>query len=442
MVANEGSIDSVMVAKRYMRLRGIPEENLVRVTLPEELGVGVAPITTNAFRSLIWEPVQAAVAERGLGRQILCWVYSTDFPYRVKTHPEVSLTGYTFMRGELPEDLVRGLGNPVKGEKGEGYDARLTMIASPLFGGPEHVEAPGAPESKTFEQWRVTLLEEMPLPSMMLGWTGPGGNTVDEVLDCLKRGRASDGTHPEAPMCVYTNADVRSTAREWEVSPMVREVERVGGALEVVEAFPEAGMKSGFLTGVVDVPESGMEFVPGAYADHFTSHAATFHVSHQTKLSEWIRRGATASSGTVTEPYAYWQKFPHASLFVHQLRGCTMVEAIYQSVRCPVQLLPVGDPLSRPWGRHPKVVLSGAGDGVLKGVVVLRGATDQAEVFRRFEWLVDGVVVSQGAVYELDTTKLTEGEHRVRVVARSRGPVRDCGYAEVKVRVENAHGMD
>ena len=36
----------------------------------------------------------------------------------------------------------------------------------------------------------------MPLPSMALGYMGEKGNTQDEILSCLRRGVASDGTHP------------------------------------------------------------------------------------------------------------------------------------------------------------------------------------------------------------------------------------------------------
>ena len=79
----------------------------------------------------------------------------------------------------------------------------------------------------------------------------------------------------------------------------------------------------------------------------------------QTPLSEFLRYGAAGASGTVTEPYAIAEKFPHPMLQVHYARGCTLAEAFYQSVCGPYQLLIVGDPLCRPWANIPKVTVAG-----------------------------------------------------------------------------------
>lgn len=434
VIANDDSLDSVLVAKTFLRLRDIPEANLVRLSIPEEVYKGGRGISPKEFTTLIWNPVQKALDERGLRRHILVWAYSTDIPFHVKTHPEISTTGLTFLRNRLPADLVEALGHPVDGKTKS--DPNLSMYVSPLFAGPNDKAAP-QPASKTFEHLHSALLNDMPIPAMYLGWTEPRGNTVDEILDCLKRGRASDGTRPSGPVVFSTNEDIRSTSRSWEYPGVCSALPLLGVHAESTPVFPKEGLVCGFMTGMANLPASGMQFLPGAYADHFTSCAALFHGSSQTKLSEWIRRGATASSGAVTEPYAYWQKFPGAALFLHQARGCTMVEAIYQSVRCPLQLLPVGDPLARPWGVIPRVSVAGLPTGPVSGRVEVSATTDQPDLFSRFDWLVDGRPVGSGATHLLDTVLLSNGTHRLRAVARNRGPLRHNGHAEVAFEVRN-----
>ena len=56
----------------------------------------------------------------------------------------------------------------------------------------------------------------MPLPSMMLGYTGERGNTLKEVTDCLKKGSRSDSTSPTGTVYFAVNDDIRSTCREWQ----------------------------------------------------------------------------------------------------------------------------------------------------------------------------------------------------------------------------------
>jgi len=103
-------------------------------------------------------------------------------------------------------------------------------------------------------------------------------------------------------------------------------------------------------------PASGSTILPGAICEHLTSLGGVMvENGGQTPLSEFIRNGAAGASGTVTEPYAIQAKFPDPFLHVHYVKGCTLAEAFYQSVRGPYQLLIVGDPLCRPWARIPQV---------------------------------------------------------------------------------------
>ena len=64
VLANDTSIDSVLVARTFLRLRGIPESNLVRLSLPENLSPGNGAISPADFTKHIWEPACAAVRGR------------------------------------------------------------------------------------------------------------------------------------------------------------------------------------------------------------------------------------------------------------------------------------------------------------------------------------------------------------------------------------------
>jgi hypothetical protein len=65
----------------------------------------------------------------------------------------------------------------------------------------------------------------------------------------------------------------------------------------------------------------------------------------------WLEAGVTASYGTVTEPCAFADKFPAASVLVKSyFRGNTALEAYTKSVKQPSQGIFVGDPLAKPFG--------------------------------------------------------------------------------------------
>lgn len=96
-----------------------------------------------------------------------------------------------------------------------------------------------------------------------------------------------------------------------------------------------------------------IRFVPGALADHLTSSGGVLDGSGgQTTVLDWIGAGATASHGTVSEPCARPEKFPHPQvLLLSCLYGASAIEAYWRSVACPQQSLFVGEPLAAPFAR-------------------------------------------------------------------------------------------
>jgi len=417
LLANENSTVSLAVAKQYARRRGVPPQNLVRLRVPLPAAGQPAQIGREEFTRLIWEPAQLAARQRGLAGHILAWVYSTDFPAAVRTQPVVSLQGLTFVRNRLPDakDIEEG------------------RYRSPLFAGPNFPAAP-AHASQSFDALAEWLGAEMPLPSMTLGWTGERGNTLEEVLATLERGARSDGTRPTGTVYLVTGDDIRATCRQWQYPAAAAELARLGVRAVVGREFP-AGQRDilGLMMGLADVnPAQAGGYLPGAFAEHLTSAAAIFHSANQTKLTAWIRAGATLSAGAVVEPYSIWTKFPSAWFFVHYAAGCTAMESFYQSIRCPLQLLLVGDPLAQPWARRAEVILSGLPQEPATGTFKLtaRVAESDRRYWPRWNYWLDGRWAGAGQGLEVRAAELAEGRHSVRAVAYGAGLVRAQVFAE------------
>ena len=94
---------------------------------------------------------------------------------------------------------------------------------------------------------------------------------------------------------------------------------------------------------------SNSKLLPGAIADSLTSYGGDFDKRSQTKLTEFLRQGAAGSSGAVTEPFNFPEKFPLPMMHYYYAMGCSLAEAWYQAVASPYQAILVGDPLTRPF---------------------------------------------------------------------------------------------
>jgi uncharacterized protein (TIGR03790 family) len=189
------------------------------------------------------------------------------------------------------------------------------------------------------------------LPAMLL----PSG---DETLAraIIDRGIKADGSEPTGTAYLVRTQDAARNVRaagfagaEALLSDRLRIVEvetPVKGPLKDILAY---------FTGAARVEElSRLSFRPGAAADHLTSTGGQLEGSSQMSAVEWLRQGATASYGSVSEPCNVLAKFPDPEVFLdHYRRGDTLLEAYWKSVAMPGQGLFVGEPLSRPYPPQP-----------------------------------------------------------------------------------------
>ncbi|MBT3194620.1 MAG: TIGR03790 family protein, partial [Verrucomicrobia bacterium] len=389
VLANGSQPDSIEVAKAYARMRQVPAENVVVLNMSAWDPLKSLAISPAEFTRLIWSQAVRTTVSRGVNDHILAWVYSTHFPIRISTQPPVSLQGLTFVRNQMPTSKEIAGGTYV----------------SPLFAGPDGPKANGY-GPQTLDTARRLLREEMPLPSITLGYTGPRGNTKAEVLKCLRTGVRSDASQPQGSVYFVTSEDIRSKCRQWQFPTAARGLKSAGvRAVVGDEVFPEDKSDViGVMMGSASVDPSIVgRFLPGAFAEHLTSAAAAFDSKNQTKLSRWIAHGATASAGAVCEPFSIWAKFPNARIFNHYATGCTLIESFYQSVRCPLQVMFVGEPLAAPWAPSASVALDGIENGELIKEPRTIGRSIVAEpgvYFSRTLYLLDGRMAHEGRAFE------------------------------------------
>jgi uncharacterized protein (TIGR03790 family) len=427
VLVNENSQNSKKAANVFSLLHGVPGGNVIYLDLPESIVTGRAECSPAEFKTLIYDPAQKAIEERGLSGQVLAWVYSVDFPIRVVTsendRQQMSIMGMTFLRGAVP-DLEQM-------EKGQ--------ILSPLFAGPNQEGGPKNP-TRSFGVLSSGLRGNMPLPSMMLGYIGEGGNDMETVIRCIQSGaQARKRNSGPRVLLVTTDDDNRSLPREWQFAEVKKEMATRGGAVVITDnQAPNQKDLMGVMTGAETVTPSDFgQFAPGAMAEHLTSWSAEFQKG-QSKCTEWLAAGATVTAGMVTEPYNGWVKFPHARFYDHYARGCSAIESFYQSIFSPVQVLLLGDPLSQIISLPVQIEVSGLSKEITSDLdsAFFVEATFPIETKPVYSALLNGKPikpVDHDTMVELPFDEMGAGYHEVRLIAQAISAVTPGGFKDVPV---------
>ena len=199
---------------------------------------------------------------------------------------------------------------------------------------------------------------------------------------------------------------------------------------------------------------NGSSYSPSSWADNLTSYGCDFaNPGGQTLATAFIPAGASATTGSVCEPYAIAQRFTNSSIYTFIADGCTLGEAFAKSVASPDIQMPLGDMLAQPFADVPKVAItSGPGNyGIAAGTISVRGsaalsfASPDASGISAMELLVDGLVCSTSAAaggngsFRLNTAGLSDGVHEIRLVAVNNAQAASEGYAAEEIVVDN-HG--
>lgn len=459
LVVNANSDSSKTIANHYIELRKIPSTNVVYIDWKGNLENGSA----ENLRTKILAPLLEAMKNRGLTTHIDYIVYSSDFPWRVDLtpvypdhkftrpwDPQASITGATYLLPLLMAKdpaIVLPVNWYVPGPPGvnEARCADLANVKSRGFRS-RYLWDPAGVKTEDAQKGQRFLL------STMLGVTQGRGNTVDEVISYLRRSAAADGTRPIGTIYFMWNKDVRSTTRDKCFDSVAAQINSLGVRAKVQQGIVPDGAKdvTGMMVGYADfnLAKAGIKIMPGAICEHLTSAGGILHKGDfQTPLSEFLRHGAAGASGTVWEPLAIQAKFPLPSLQLHYARGCSLAESFYQSISAPYQILIVGDALCQPWARFPKILVDGIKpDQQVKGQVTIKpsGISPGAGAIGMFEFFVDGKFVARGKPGDtlgMDSTKLEDGAHELRVVGTAADAIETQGRLTVPFSVNNHDGQ-
>ncbi len=307
LVINSADPYSVQVGEFYIQARGLAPEQVLRIDLP------VKPtLTPEEFKVL------AGAVDRRFGAPIQAVAMAWTQPYAVNCN---SITGALTL----------------------GYDGALcdhtcaAPTASPYFNA-----------ATAFPHTDLHLR-----PSMLLA-----ASDVATAKAMIRRGVAADGSlglrgaPPSNAYFVATADAARSTRSRYFPPPGL--LRRFGVDVHVLktQAIENAQRVLLYQTGLARVDRlDSLRWVPGALADHLTSFGGQLTGGGgQMSILEWIDSGATASYGTVSEPCAHPQKFPHPQvLLLNYLQGASAIEAYWKSVAWPQQGVFIGEPLAAPF---------------------------------------------------------------------------------------------
>lgn len=306
IVVNSVDPQSRLIADYYQKKRGIPDENIIVVEFP----VTARIMSTGNFQR-IRQQLQEKTPKH-VQFYALAWIK----PFRVDC---MSITSaFTF-----------------------GYDKKYCAK------GCKPTEA-----SPYFNSVSRTPYDDFGIrPSMMLT-----GSNIQEVYRMIDRGVRSDGTYPDGTAYLVSTSDKARNVRAQFYSSAISILgERISMQQVNKDTLKDKNDVLFYFTGLVKVDDiDSNRFLDGAIADHLTSSGGVLFGGGQMSILRWLDAGATASYGSVVEPCAFPQKFPHPPVVIDRYtRGESLIESYWKSVVWPGQGLFVGEPLASPFSKLP-----------------------------------------------------------------------------------------
>lgn len=330
VVVNGASRDSRALGAYYAERHGLPASHLCSVKVDPR-----APaISLRDFERDIRAPILAHIANNQLDGQIHFLVLCMDIPSRVENDNGITAALFYGYKAKAPHAPLCNIASNSVNQ----YYAQETAYTSTAG-------------------WNQT---NAPIAFLL---TAADLDTAKQVVD---RAVASAAAFPAGAFCLFGSGDSARNIRHPAYPVVARHFDLFGQgdrlAVNAGGSPRPARPVLGYLTGLAYLPTNlaGAVFAPGAIAEHLTSCAGMIPdpCLNQSSVWDWMRLGATASYGTVTEPCAFKEKFPDPMLFFWYARGFTAGEALAMSVRNPYQGIWVGDPLAAPFAAPPSVRLT------------------------------------------------------------------------------------
>jgi uncharacterized protein (TIGR03790 family) len=303
LVINASDEQSKALGDYYMKRRNIPADNVIYVRFPSTK----ATLTQQQFAVL------KSQVDKATPSHIQAYALAWTEPYRVDCMSITSAFAFGFSENYCAKDC-----KPTQ--------------QSAYYNSSSH---------SPWDHHRVR-------PTMMLA-----GATLDDVKKMIDRGVKADALYPSGTAYLLSTSDKARNTR----SGLYQRAEREFGKRFNVEVL-QADILSNkddiffYFTGLKQVAGlASLGFLPGAIADHLTSHGGRL-TSKKGQMSalRWLEAGATASYGTVVEPCNFIQKFPNPVIVMRNyLNGDSLIEAYWKSVAWPGQGVFVGEPLASPF---------------------------------------------------------------------------------------------
>ncbi|CAN5263706.1 TIGR03790 family protein [soil metagenome] len=309
LVINTADPYSVTVGEYYSRRRGIPEANVLRVSLPLRATLTVAE----------FEVLDAQVKAQ-LGPAVQALVLAWTQPYAVECNAITAALAMGFQSDICKQSCAPSLPSAYFNHPGNRPYTDLGLRPAMLLASHSAAGAQALIERG--------IAADHSLPTRLL----PANAWFVSTPDAARNVRAA--LFPAAGLLRPWNVDVRRESSTDLPATLARTLIYQTG-LARVEGL------------------DAVDWLPGALADHLTSFGGQLErgsASGQMSALDWLDAGATASYGSVTEPCNHPQKFPHPQvLLAHYLRGATAIEAYWRSVAWPGQGVFVGEPLAAPF---------------------------------------------------------------------------------------------
>jgi uncharacterized protein (TIGR03790 family) len=348
LVTNESSAESARIADHYARVRGVPQDQVLRVKVSADDEIDRA-----AFDLQIQLPISNWIRSHSAEDRILYIVLTKGIPLRIR-----GSSGRNGTVASVDSELsllyrrLTGIDAPIPGPLPNPYFLGETAVAhARLF------------SHQVADLYLVTRLD---------------GYTVDDVLKLIDRGAAPthDGKillDQRASLADAGGDQWLKAAADWLTTSgfgdrvVLETTSRVLSGEKGVLGYYSWGSNDSAIT----VRQFGFGFVPGAIAGMYVStDARTFHEppatwttgpwtdrnrffanSPQSLSGDLIREGVTGVAGHVAEPFLDATIRPNV-LFPAYLSGFNLAESFYLAMPyVSWQTVVVGDPLCAPFPR-------------------------------------------------------------------------------------------
>jgi uncharacterized protein (TIGR03790 family) len=350
VVVNQTSTNSIQLANAYCEQRGVPPQNVLRLT--HQWSGYSQSCSVDEVQNDLLAPLLNMLQSRNLTNQIQFVLLSMDLPYLVYSTNGYNSTTSSLFYGFKQDTAAPGPGLPASCSLPDDSSNSYAFSELPFGGAP--------PNTAPTNSFLAVMLTD---------------SNLANAESILSRGVASDSSFPTQTVYLAKTDDPARNVRYVEFDNAIFET-RIHGDYSMLRTDTDSTSFTNLLgleTGLTTFAVATNAFVPGALADNLTSFGGyLFDNAGQTLLFAFLDAGAAGSYGTVIEPCNYVQKFPNPLDYFYQARGFCLAEAYYQSIQNPYQGIMVGEPLAAPFALRGE----GIWEHLPAGIAILSGQTN------------------------------------------------------------------